>query len=243
MNTATTTNIASAIDNLFSNEINFSSIFTDKTSKNTDDKIIEVKDGYMDAVLNPDGSVNQVNSLPRVSKLKEDNVNTSNFSENTKDTGSVAEFPPNAYTYEWKNVSTGTGRGSEIFPRSTVKSAGYVDRVLEPLQYDTSTYAPRATRADYINKFMRYITALNPFSPDRGVASGFLAGAYPMAIAGGLTGAAKGLWDDYNNDSVDSTVLNKALIGAGIGGGLGGAIGASAGKDTDSMMNFFNARK
>lgn len=224
----------------------FSSLFKDlslgKTTKLRTDTAdnVKVKDGDTDVEFGVNDNSRQINSLPKVSdfKLKFDLGN--HFPQNTIDSGSSIQFPPNFYTYEYSNVSTGTGAGQEIFPRSMVKSSA-VDwkNVPELKPGQKYVYSPSKQEA-FINSFLDLTKPINPLhitgqTAKKGVIPGALGGALSFGALGALMNAGyhgiKNLWTplEYQDpeDTLSRSLLRGALAAGGVGAVLGSLLGTS----------------
>lgn len=240
----------------------FSSLFKSTTLGKTSNKVlpkedtVQIKDGDTDVEFGVADNSQKVNSLPRISstKLKFDLGNK--FPQNAIDTGSSVRFPPNFYSYEYSNVSTGTGAGQEIFPRSMVKSSATIEdsRIPQPkpfTQYVSSDVgglleSSKNALADkggdsltpLTKRLVDFTRPINPLyytgmSAKQGSGIGALGGALSFGTAGALAMAAKHMYNNWGipeeyRDPEDT--IGKALLrGALYTGGAGALLGAILG--------------
>lgn len=224
----------------------FSSLFKDlslgKTTKlraDTADKV-KVKDGDTDVEFGVNDNSRQINSLPKISdfKLKFDLGNR--FPQNTMDSGSSIQFPPNFYTYEYSNVSTGTGAGQEIFPRSMVKSSAVDWKNIPEVKPGTQFVYNPSKFEDYRDAALDITKPINPLyitgqSAKKGVIPGAVGGALSFGALGALMNAGyhgiKNLWTpvEYQDpeDTLSRSLLRGALAAGGVGAVLGSLLGSS----------------
>lgn len=200
---------------------------------------VSIKDGDLDIEMDAQGKVNKVNSLPNITQEKIDYSNKFNFPTNAKDTGSSIGFPPNAYSYEWKNVSTGTGTGSEIFPRTMLKSSAQkLIPQVQDINPSTKAYDPKGTyvytptQAEGLRRAVYHWT--KPINPlwymGKGAQYGPIAGGLSGLASFGTLGALGSLGYDWITDSGErpkDSLLKGALL-VGIPGAL---LGAMVGQD------------
>lgn len=224
----------------------FSSLFKDlslgKTTKLRADTAdnVKVKDGDTDVEFGVNDNSRQINSLPKVSdfKLKFDLGNR--FPQNTMDSGSSIQFPPNFYTYEYSNVSTGTGAGQEIFPRSMVKSSAVDWKNIPEVKPGTQFVYNPSKFEDYRDAALDITKPINPLyitgqSAKKGVIPGAVGGALSFGALGALMNAGyhgiKNLWTplEYQDpeDTLSRSLLRGALAAGGVGAVLGSLLGSS----------------
>lgn len=224
----------------------FSSLFKDlslgKTTKLRTDTAdnVKVKDGDTDVEFGVNDNSRQINSLPKVSdfKLKFDLGNR--FPQNTINSGSSIQFPPNFYTYEYSNVSTGTGAGQEIFPRSMVKSSAVDWKNIPEVKPGTQFVYNPSKFEDYRDATLNITKPINPLyitgqSAKKGVIPGAVGGALSFGALGALLNAGyhgiKNLWTplEYQDpeDTLSRSLLRGALAVGGVGAVLGSLLGSS----------------
>lgn len=223
----------------------FSSLFKDlslgKTTKLRTDTAdnVKVKDGDTDVEFGVNDNSRQINSLPKVSdfKLKFDLGNR--FPQNTIDSGSSIQFPPNFYTYEYSNVSTGTGAGQEIFPRSMVKSSAVDWKNIPEVKPGTQFVYNPSKFENFRDAALDITKPINPLyitgqSAKGGTLGGALGGALSFGALGALANAGyrwwrnRGLPPEYIDpeDTLSRSLLKGALAVGGAGALLGALLGS-----------------
>lgn len=222
----------------------FSSLFKDlslgKTTKLRTDTAdnVKVKDGDTDVEFGVNDNSRQINSLPKVSdfKLKFDLGNR--FPQNTMDSGSSIQFPTNFYTYEYSNVSTGTGAGQEIFPRSMVKSSAVDWKNIPEVKPGTQFVYNPSKFENFRDAALDITKPINPLyitgqSAKKGVIPGAVGGALSFAALGALMNAGyhgiKNLWTPLEYQDPEDTLSRSLLRGALVAGGAGAVLGSLLG--------------
>ncbi len=232
----------------------FSSLFKDislgKSTKlkNDTSSSVKVKDGDTDVEFGVNDNSRQINSLPKVSdfKLKFDIGNR--FPQNTIDSGSSIQFPPNFYTYEYSNVSTGTGAGQEIFPRSMVKSSAVDWKNIPETKLGTS-YAYKPSQMEKLRDAVIDVTKpINPLNitgqaAKGGMIPGALGGALSFGALGALANAGYRWWRNHGllpeyqdpEDTLSRSLFKGALAAGGAGALLGVLLGSEQQKKDKSI--------
>lgn len=223
--------------------------------KNSDSGVL-IKDGDTNVEYFSDGT-KQVNSVPNYTNWNVKFDLGNHFPSNTRDSGSSIKFPPNFYSWDYSNVSTGTGYGQEIFPRYMVKSSA--EKQDKPIEFyqrpgsstiNSTTDVPlrTPTQSEALGKaVLHYSEYANPlyytgFGSRHGAFPGALAGAASFAVPGALLGYLAHLWNtrDYPEelkdadgsmwDSVKTYGTIAALLGAGTGALLGSDVSGNKSK-------------